>query len=105
MAQFEHDDLLHSKVVLDPRHSLRFVGVLESVVVLAIEAVHDILLKVLQEVHFRLRFLRLFFDGEGFPHVDGPVSPRSDCVKVTEETLARLAKTERERLTVCLHSE
>lgn len=67
---------------MHPLHAFRSLDVLEGKVVLSPEAIHDIPLKVLQEIHFALEFVRVELDCVRLPDIDRTMLPRSDVIKV-----------------------
>jgi hypothetical protein len=82
MTHLEHNNMLHTQVLLHKIHSLGTVVVLKGVIVVAIKAVHDITLKMLEKVDLVLQVFRKLGHRIVLPDVDGSLSPRSDIVKV-----------------------
>jgi len=104
VAQFEDDDMLHPQILLDPIHALLSRDVFESVVVLAIESVHDVSLEVFQEVHLVLQFIRVGVDGVRLAHVDRPLSTSSNVIKMSKAFEYTKAEKKREQPTACQDS-
>jgi len=85
VAQLENDDILHPQVLLYPLHALLPCDVLERVVVFSVQPIHDILLKVLEEVHLTLQIFGIDLNSVGLAHVHRTLTAGSDIVEVTEK--------------------
>lgn len=58
MTQLKYNDLLHAKIFLDEVHASRTLSVLEYIRIFAVQAIHHVLLKVLEEIDFVLELFR-----------------------------------------------
>jgi hypothetical protein len=94
MTHLEHDNVFHTQVLLYKIHSLGAVMVFESVLVVAIQAVHDIALKMLEKVNLILEVLRKLGHRIVLPNVDTSVASRGNVIKVTR-TCVKSCKSER----------
>ena len=83
MAHLKHNHMLHPQILLYPLHALLALRVLERVLVLAIEPVHDVPLKVLEEVHLRLELVGVDGDRVRLAHEDGALAAGGDVVEVS----------------------
>lgn len=82
MAHLKHDQILHPQVLLDEVHPLRPLDILERVVVLAIQLVHDVPLEVFEEIYLVLHFLGVLGYSVGLADVNGPIPAGGDIVEV-----------------------
>lgn len=85
MAHLEDDQVLHPQVLLNEVHSLRPLHVLEGIVVLSIQFIHDIPLEVLEEIHLVLQFLRVLGYSVWLAEVNSPIPASRDVVEVATE--------------------
>lgn len=83
MTHLEHNNVFHAQILLYEIHSLGTVVVLESVLVVAVQAVHDVALEMLEKVYLVFEVLRKFGHRKVLPNVDSSVASRGDVVKVT----------------------
>ena len=72
VTELEHDDVLHPEILLHPFHALLAGDILERVLILAVEAVHDVSLEVLQQVYLALQLIGVDFNGVRLAHVHRP---------------------------------
>ena len=90
IAQSEHDDVLHSQVLDYPLHAPRPICVLERPIVLAVQTIHDVPLKLFEQVYLVLQVFRMLRRRVRFANVDRSIDtstgcdhlPRCDVVKV-----------------------
>ena len=86
MTHLEYDNMLHPKVLLYEIHALRSFMILVSVVVIAIQPIHDVTLKVFQQIHLALEVFRILRNRVVLAHIHRPLSSRGDIVKVADTT-------------------
>jgi hypothetical protein len=84
MAHLEDNDMLHPEVFLYEDHALCALDVFKRVIVLAIKAIHDISLKVLEEIHLAFGFLRMVIYRVVLADVRRAMVPRGDEIKRAE---------------------
>ena len=82
VTHLEYDNVLHPEILLHPLHTLCPPYIFEGVVILSIEPVHDIPLKVFQEVHLALQLIRVHLYCVGLAHIHRSLPARSDVIKV-----------------------
>ena len=96
MAQLEHDNMLHPQILLHPLHPLLPTHILKGILVLAVQPIHDISLKMFQQVHLALQLVRVGVDRVGLAHEYRSMSPGGDVVEVSANTTSSaLANDER----------
>jgi hypothetical protein len=83
MTHLEHDNVFHTQILLYEIHPLGAVMVLESVLIVAVQAVHNVAFKMLQKVDLILEVLGKLSHRIVLPDVDSSVTSRGDVVKVT----------------------
>jgi hypothetical protein len=83
MTHLKHDNVFHTQILLYEIHSLGAVMVLESVLIVAVQAIHDVALKMLQKVDLILEVLGKLSHRIILPDVDSSVASRGDVIKVT----------------------
>ena len=86
MAQLEHDNMLHPQILLHPLHPLLPTHILEGILVLAVQPIHDIPLKMFQQVHLALQLVRIGVHRVRLAHEYRSVSPGGDVVEVSANT-------------------
>lgn len=105
MAHLKHDQILHPQVLLDEVHPLCPLDILERVVVLAIQLVHDVPLEVFQKIDLVLHLLGVLGYSVGLADVNGPIPAGRDIVEVATgwlKTVSTVEQTNNERKTYCL---
>ena len=93
MAQLEHDNMLHPQILLHPLHPLLPIHILKGILVLAVQPIHDIPLKVFQQVHLALQLVRVGVHRVGLAHEYRSVSPGGDVVEVSAEPASSTSGT------------
>jgi len=84
VTQLENNNSFHSQILLYPCHSLNLLLVLEYVVVLAKQVVHNILFEVLEKVDLVQQFIGVFLDGIRLSKIDIAALTSRDIVKVSK---------------------
>ena len=79
--------MLHAEILLHEVHALSPLLIHESIFVFAVQAVHNVLSEVLEEINLTLQFFREFSNSVVLANVDRTLATRSDVVKVSEERL------------------
>lgn len=74
--------MFHPQVLLDKVHSCRLEIILVCVIVVAVQAVHDVTLKVIKQVHLLREFFGGGVRGVILANVHRPMSPRSDIIEM-----------------------
>jgi hypothetical protein len=105
MTHLEDNDVFHAKILLDKVHAPRPIDVLKGVFIVAVQSVHDVPLKVFQQIHLILEILREFRDRVILPYIDLSVSSGRDKVKVALQKGQSAARVVKLTLTVCLQRE
>lgn len=82
MAHLEDNNVLHAQVLLDEVHALGAVYVLESVVVITVQPIHDVPFEMFQEIDFALEVVRVFRYSMVLPNINGTLTARRDVIKV-----------------------
>ncbi len=59
MTHLEDYNSFHAKVFLNKVHAFGALRILESICIIAVESIHDVPLKVLQEIHLGLEVFRV----------------------------------------------
>lgn len=85
VTQFEHNNVLHPQIFLDPFHPFLSFNVFKSILVISVKSVHDITFKVFQQVRFALQLFRVHLDGIRFSYINRPLSTRSDIVEMATQ--------------------
>ena len=70
MTHLEDNDVFHAEVLLDKVHALRPINVLKRVFIIAVQSIHDVPLKVFQQIYLVLEILRELRDRVILPDID-----------------------------------
>ena len=76
VTHLEYYNMLHSKVFLHEGHTMSAFAILEGIVVVAVESIHDISFEVPQEIDLGLQIFRKFGDCVVLPNVDRSLASR-----------------------------
>ena len=79
--------MLHAKILLHEVHALSPLLIHESILVFAVQAVHNVLSEVLEAINLTLQFFREFSNSIVLANVDRTLATRSDVVEMSEERL------------------
>ena len=79
--------MLHAKILLHEVHALSPLLIHESIIVFAVQAVHNVLSEVLEAINLTLQFFREFSNSIVLANVDRTLATRSDVVEMSEERL------------------
>ena len=83
MTHLKYNNMFHPQIFLYEVHAFRPLSVFEGILIVAIEPVHDISLKMLQQVHLGLEIIGILRHGIVLPNVNRPVSSRRNIVEMT----------------------
>lgn len=84
VAQLEHNDMLHANILLHKLHPVVERSISVRVVVVSVETVHDVLLKVLQQVYFALEVFWVVVHRVVLSNIDGLTFPRHERIDAPE---------------------
>jgi hypothetical protein len=76
VTHLKYNNMFHPQILLYKVHPFRLLGVLECILVVAIQSVHDVPLKMLQQVDLSLEVFGILRNGMALADVDRPVSSR-----------------------------
>jgi hypothetical protein len=70
IAQLENNDVFHSKILLHELHSFPPLNVPVTPRIVPIQSVHDVPLKMLEQVHFGLEIVRITINSMRFTDIN-----------------------------------
>lgn len=88
MAHLEYDDMLHAQELLDEDHTLLTLRILVSVIGFVIQAFHDVVLEVLEQIHFGLDVFWISIHSMALANEHATLSSGCDEVEVANKVLA-----------------
>ena len=88
MAHLKNDDVLHPQELLHKDHAFLALRVFVSIIGLIIQAFHDVVLEVLEQIHLGLDVLRVNIHGMTLANEHTALASGCDEVKVTTKGLA-----------------
>ena len=83
MTHLKYNNMFHPQIFLYEVHAFRPLSVFEGILIVAIEPVHDVSLKMFQQVHLGFEVIRILRHGIVLPNIDRPVSSRRDIIEMT----------------------
>ena len=84
MTHLENNNMLHPQILLHPLHPLLPLRIHKRILILPIQPLHDVLLKVLEQIDLGLELFRVLGSGIRFPNVYRPTTTGGNIVEMPE---------------------